>query len=69
MLTTKRYEYMPFENIQIHPLISNHRPLKLDKVAHLERDILKNGLLEPLIVWERTNGEYYVVGDFTAWLP
>jgi len=55
---------MPFENIQIHPLISNHRPLKPDKVAHLERDILKNGLLEPLIVWERTNGEYYVVGGF-----
>jgi hypothetical protein len=64
MLTTKRYEYMPFDSIEIHPLISNHRPLKPDKVSHLERDILKNGLLEPLIAWERTNGEYYVVGGF-----
>ncbi len=25
---------------------------------------MKNGLLEPLIVWERTNGEYYMVGGF-----
>jgi hypothetical protein len=64
MLTTKRYEYMLFDSIEIHPLISNHRPLKSDKVSHLERDILKNGLLEPLIVWERTNGEYYMVGGF-----
>ena len=64
MLTTKRYQYMPFDNIQIHPLISNHRPYRPDKVAHYERDILKNGLLEPLIVWERTNGEYYMVGGF-----
>ena len=64
MLTTKRYEYMPFDNIQIHPLISNHRPFMQDKVAHYERDILINGLLEPLIVWERTKGEYYLVGGF-----
>jgi len=53
---------MLFDNIQTHPLISNHRPFKRDKVAHLEKDILRNGLLEPLIVWERTNGEYYMVG-------
>ena len=64
MLTTKRYEYTPFENIQTHPLLSNHRPLQPDKVAHLERDILKNGLIEPLIVWERSTGEYYVIGGF-----
>lgn len=64
MLTTKRYEYMPFDNIRIHPLISNHRPIKPDKVAHYERDILKNGLLEPLIIWERRSGEYYMVGGF-----
>lgn len=64
MLTTKRYEYMPFENIRLHPLISNHRPFTPQKVAHYERDILENGLLEPLIVWERTNGEYYMVGGF-----
>ncbi len=64
MLATKHYEYMPFDNVRIHPLISNHRPLRPDKVAHLERDILKNGLLEPLIVWERKNGEYYMVGGF-----
>jgi ParB-like chromosome segregation protein Spo0J len=55
---------MSFDKVRIHPLISNHRSLQPDKVAHLERDILTNGLLEPLIVWERSNGEYYVVGGF-----
>lgn len=64
MLKTKRYEYMPFNNIQIHSLISNHRPLDPRKAAHLERDILQNGLLEPLIVWERANGDFYLVGGF-----
>jgi ParB-like chromosome segregation protein Spo0J len=64
MVTTKRYECMSFDKVRIHPHISNHRPLQADKVAHLERDILTNGLLEPLIVWERSNGEYYVVGGF-----
>lgn len=64
MLTTKRYEYMSFDKVRIHPLISNHRPLQPEKVAHLERDILENGLLEPLIVWERSDGDYYVVGGF-----
>lgn len=64
MLTTKRYEYMSFDKVRIHPLISNYRPLHPDKVAHLERDILTNGLLEPLIVWERSDGDYYVVGGF-----
>jgi len=64
MLTTKRYEYMSFDKVRIHPLISNHRPLHPDKVAHLERDILTNGLIEPLIVWERSDGDYYVVGGF-----
>jgi ParB family chromosome partitioning protein len=64
MLTTKRYEYMSFDKVRIHPLISNHRPLQPEKVAHLERDILENGLLEPLIVWQRPDGDYYVVGGF-----
>jgi ParB family chromosome partitioning protein len=64
MLSTRSYEYMSFDKVRAHPVISNHRALKPEKVAHLERDILKNGLLEPLIVWERSNGEYYVVGGF-----
>lgn len=64
MLATKRYEYMPFNSIQIHPLLDNHRALRLDKVAHLEQDILKNGLLEPLIVWERVKNSYYLIGGF-----
>jgi len=55
---------MSFDKVRIHPLISNYRPLHPDKVAHLERDILTNGLLEPLIVWERSDGDYYVVGGF-----
>lgn len=64
MLTTKRYEYMPLQHIRIHSLILNHRPLNERKVAHYEKDILMNGLLEPLVVWERERGEYYLVGGF-----
>jgi len=64
MLTTKRYEYMGIDDIRLHPAIHNHRPLNMAKVAHYRDDILKNGLLEPLIVWEKTSGEYYLVGGF-----
>ncbi len=64
MLTTKRYDYVPYDQIHIHPCISNHRALNEQKVAHYADDILKNGLLEPLIVWERKPGDYYLVGGF-----
>jgi ParB-like chromosome segregation protein Spo0J len=64
MLTTRRYEYLPINHISIHPTIANHRQLSLNKVTHLEKDILKNGLLEPLVVWERQAGEYFLVGGF-----
>jgi hypothetical protein len=64
MLTTKRYEYLSFEKIGVHPTIGNHRQLSMPKVTHLEKDILRNGLLEPLVVWERSPGEYYLVGGF-----
>ncbi len=64
MLTTKRYDYVSIDRIHIHPCISNHRPLNERKVAHYAEDILKNGLLEPLIVWERKQGEYFLVGGF-----
>ncbi|MGF1615813.1 MAG: ParB N-terminal domain-containing protein [Gammaproteobacteria bacterium] len=64
MLTTKRYEYLRFDNIRIHPGVSNHRPLDDRKVAHYEEDIYRNGLLEPLVVWEKTNGDYFLVGGF-----
>jgi ParB family chromosome partitioning protein len=64
MLTTKRYEYMPIERIGIHPLLHNHRDLNMHKVVHLDADILRNGLLEPLVVWEKNNAEYYLVGGF-----
>lgn len=64
MLTTKRYDYVPFDNIHIHPCIANHRALSAQKVRHYTDDILKNGLLEPLIVWERKPGEYFLVGGF-----
>ncbi|NLG19163.1 MAG: ParB N-terminal domain-containing protein [Fibrobacter sp.] len=64
MLTTKRYEYLQFEKIAVHPVIGNHRQLSLAKVSHLEKDILTNGLLEPLVVWERNDGEFYLVGGF-----
>jgi ParB-like chromosome segregation protein Spo0J len=64
MLTTKRYEYLAFDAIRFHPSIENHRALRWEKVRHYEADILKNGLLEPLVAWERNPGEFYLVGGF-----
>ena len=40
MLATKRYEYLPIEQIEFHHTLTNHRDLDLAKVAHLERDIV-----------------------------
>ena len=64
MLATKRYDYVPFESIQLHPSIANHRAVNPQKVRHYKEDILKNGLLEPLVVWERNHGELFLVGGF-----
>ncbi len=64
MLLTKRYDYVTFESIQIHPTLLNHRSLNDEKVRHYREDILKNGLLEPLVVWERNRGEFFLVGGF-----
>ena len=64
MLTTKRFDYVPFERVHLHPSVANHRPLNEAKVAHLAEDIIHNGLLEPIVVWERNPGEFYLVGGF-----
>ncbi|MCB9876431.1 MAG: ParB N-terminal domain-containing protein [Planctomycetes bacterium] len=64
MVTTKRYDYVPIEHVLEHPLVANHRELNESKVAHYQDDILKNGLLEPLVVWERRPREYFLVGGF-----
>jgi ParB family transcriptional regulator, chromosome partitioning protein len=64
MLTTKRYEYLQIDKIGSHPILNNHRALNMAKVEHLEKDIVTNGLLEPLVVWERNTGEFYLVGGF-----
>ena len=64
MLTTKRYDYVLFDQIHVHPCVTNHRPLNRQKVSHYAEDILKNGLLEPLVVWERKAGEFFLVGGF-----
>jgi ParB family transcriptional regulator, chromosome partitioning protein len=64
MLTTKRYEYCAIDKIGFHPILNNHRSIATAKVSHLESDIVKNGLLEPLVVWERNPGEFYLVGGF-----
>jgi ParB-like chromosome segregation protein Spo0J len=64
MLATKRYDYVPFDSIQVHPSIANHRAVNPEKVRHYKDDILKNGLLEPLVVWERNQGEFFLVGGF-----
>lgn len=64
MITTKRYDYVTIDSIQQHPDVSNHRALNTAKVNHYADDILKNGLLEPLVVWERNHGEFFLVGGF-----
>jgi len=64
MLATKRYEYLSIDQIEFHHTLTNHRTLDMAKVAHLELDIVANGLFEPLVVWERNNREYYLVGGF-----
>jgi ParB family transcriptional regulator, chromosome partitioning protein len=64
MLTTKRFDYVPFDLVHLHPSVANHRPLNDAKVAHYADDILRNGLLEPIVVWERNPGEFYLVGGF-----
>ncbi|MGR9117245.1 MAG: ParB/RepB/Spo0J family partition protein [Gammaproteobacteria bacterium] len=64
MLATKRYEYLPIDQIEFHHSLTNHRDLDRAKVTHLEKDIVTNGLLEPLVVWERNGREYYLVGGF-----
>lgn len=63
MLTTKRYEYLHLRAVRFHPEIVN-RQLDEPKVAHFQEDIVKHGLLEPLVVWEKARGEYYLVGGF-----
>lgn len=64
MLTTKRYDYVPFDAISIHPNVGNHRRLDARKVDHYREDILRNGLLEPLIVWEKRPQQFFLVGGF-----
>ena len=64
MLTTKRFDYVPFEKVHLHPSVANHRSLNESKVAHYAEDILRNGLLEPIVVWERNPQEYFLVGGF-----
>jgi ParB-like chromosome segregation protein Spo0J len=64
MLATKRFDYVPFDQVHLHPSVANHRPLQEAKVAHYAEDILANGLLEPIVVWERNPGEFFLVGGF-----
>jgi ParB-like chromosome segregation protein Spo0J len=64
MLATKRYEYLPINQIEFHHTLTNHRALDRAKITHLEKDIVANGLLEPLVLWERNDNEYYLVGGF-----
>lgn len=63
MLTTRRYEYLHLRAIRLHPEILNRR-IDPQKVEHYRSDILNHGLLEPLVVWEKNRGEYYLVGGF-----
>ncbi len=63
-MKTKRYAYLPFERIRFHPDLDNHRHLRWAKVNHYEHDILANGLLEPLVVWEPEEDTFYLVGGF-----
>ena len=64
MIATQRHDYVPYSTIYLHPSIVNHRPVNRQKVLHYKDDILRNGLLEPLVVWERNRGELFLVGGF-----
>lgn len=64
MIATKRHDYVPYGTIHLHPSIENHRPVNRQKVLHYKDDILRNGLLEPLVVWERNHNEFFLVGGF-----
>ena len=64
MIATKRHDYVPYGTIHLHPSIENHRPVNREKVLHYKDDILRNGLLEPLVVWERNRNEFFLVGGF-----
>ena len=64
MVTTKRYDYVPIAEVQQHPSIQNHRELNEAKVEHYKHDILRNGQLEPPVLWERRSREYFLVGGF-----
>jgi ParB family transcriptional regulator, chromosome partitioning protein len=64
MLATKRFDYVAFDKVHLHPSVANHRPLNDAKVAHYAEDIQRNGLLEPIVVWERNPGEFFLVGGF-----
>jgi len=64
MIATKRHDYVPYSTVYLHPSIANHRPVNRQKVLHYKEDILRNGLLEPLVVWERNRGELFLVGGF-----
>jgi ParB family transcriptional regulator, chromosome partitioning protein len=64
MITTKRYDYVQIDRISEHPDVRNHRPVDPGKVDHYFADIQKHGLLEPLVVWERNHGEFFLVGGF-----
>lgn len=64
MIATKRHDYVPYGTIHLHPSIENHRPVNREKVLHYKDDILRNGLLEPLVVWERNHNEFFLVGGF-----
>lgn len=64
MIATHRFDYVPYSTIYLHPSIANHRAVNRQKVLHYKDDILRNGLLEPLVVWERNRGELFLVGGF-----
>lgn len=64
MITTKRFDYVDLDRILIHPTVKNHRELAVSKVSHYAKDILSNGLLEPLVVWEKSSGQYFLIGGF-----
>jgi ParB-like chromosome segregation protein Spo0J len=64
MIATHRFDYVPYSTIYLHPSIANHRAVNRQKVLHYKDDILHNGLLEPLVVWERNRGELFLVGGF-----
>ena len=70
MVTTKRYDYVPIEQVQVHPLIQNHRELNESKVVHYQDDTpiqLESRYVNPVAMPDFINQDFSLITP-TAYL-